>query len=331
MPSPTAQRGYVLILTLWLLAIITIGASYFAEKIGHALAQAEQAQTASQALIEIFNTRAEVFYRLGVSGFSASGLGASQASAIALDNSPYRGDGQSILRLQDNRGLININYPDLGLVRGLLGMLGVPVDQHESLLDKLQDYTDTDDLHRLNGAEADEYARRGLLPPANDFLRNPFQLRGILGWRDTPQLWQNQRLPSLISTNLSLGINPNTAPAELLAILPGGSTALAEAVIQRRRQQAFLSVAELAPFSDQPALLSVDQLIFFPASGFRLTLQHPGLPWAYLYNVTLTPAADAAPWRVDYYLQTSAIPLLPSENDIRPLPPVTAPPVAPTL
>lgn len=330
MSPKVVQGGYVLVLTLWILAIITIGAAYFADKVSHALAQAHQARSASQALIEMFDTRAEVFYRLSTSGFSAYGLGLSQASAIALDNRPYHGDGKCILRLQDDRGLININYPDPVLIRGLLGEFGVPADQYDSLLDKLQDYIDTDDLKRLNGAEADDYVRAGLPPPPNDFLRNPFQLRGILGWRDYPQFWKDNRLPRLVSTSLFPGINPNTAPAKVLAIIPGGGMKLAKAVIQRRSHQVFLSVAGLAPYSDHPGLLSEDRLIFFPANGFRLTLQHPDLPWAYMYNVTLTPAADAAPWRIDYFLQTSSI-APPPDNDVRPLPPVSTPPTTPAL
>jgi len=100
MMAANAQRGFVLVATLWILAVITIAASYFAERVSRSIALAQQKQESTEQLVEFANTRAEVLYRLGTMRVSLYGLG--NPPAIALDDRPYRGSGDDIVRLQDN-------------------------------------------------------------------------------------------------------------------------------------------------------------------------------------------------------------------------------------
>ena len=60
----TAQRGFILVATLWLLAIITIAAGYFAERVSRAIHLAQQKQDVAEQLIEFANTRADILYDL---------------------------------------------------------------------------------------------------------------------------------------------------------------------------------------------------------------------------------------------------------------------------
>ena len=289
------QRGFVLVVTLWVLAVITIAASYFAERVSRSIELARQKKDATEQLVEFANTRAEILFRLGTSGVSLYGWG-----GFALDDRPYRGSGEDIVRLQDNRGLLNLNFPQTAMMSKLLGQLGVPAEKRDAMIDTLLDYTDTDDLRRLNGAEAPEYAALGLPPPPNDWLASPYQLNNIIGWRGQPELLRH--LLRFVTASRILGFNPNTAPAPVLASLPGGSPETAAALIKARNEKPLYMTGQLAGFTS--GALDPDYFLFYPGNSIRITQQSAKLPWAAQYSVTLTPRSQDAPWRVDYYVKT---------------------------
>jgi len=315
--SAPRQQGFVLVVTLWLLAIITIGASYFAERVANSIMLARQSQQATEALLDISSTRAEILFRLGTTRFSLYGLGPTMKEAIALDNRPYRGTGLDAVRLQDSRGLININFIQPEMLLRLLGQMGVAAENRAALLDSLNDYTDTDDLRRLNGAEAAEYQARQLPLPPNDWLVTPWQLQNIIGWREQVALWKDQRLSEIVTTARVGGFNPNTAPREALTALPGSSPEMADNLIKMRTLNPFISISQLGGLVSQTGLDS-ESLIFFPGDKIRLTQESEKIPWALHYQITLTPFADHAPWRIDYYIKTGVT--SPAQNANEPLP-----------
>lgn len=304
--ASNAQRGFVLVATLWILAVITIAASYFAERVSHSIELARQKQETTAQLVEFANTRADILYRLGTTRISFYGLGSQPA--IVLDDRPYLGSGEDIVRLQDNRGLLNVNFPERNMMPRLLGQLGIAVEKRDAMMDTLLDYVDMDDLRRLNGAEKSEYESLGLPPPPNDWLANPYQLRNIIGWRDQPELLE--RLLRFVTTSRQFGFNPNTAPPEVLASLPGGSPETAAAIVKMRNEKPFYSSIPLPGFT--PGVLDPEFLFFFPSDSIRITQQSKTLPWAVQYSLTLTPRSESAPWRVDYYVKTAVT--YPSEN-----------------
>lgn len=297
------QQGFVLVVTLWILAIITIGASYFAERVASSISLARQSSEASEALLDIASTRAEILFRLGTTRFSIYGLGPSAQQAIALDNRPYRGSGQDLVRLQDSRGLINVNFIRPEMLLRLLGQMGIPAEKRDAMLDTLQDYTDTDNLRHLNGAEAAEYQAQGLPAPPNDWLTSPYELQNIIGWREQAMLWKDLRLVDFVTTARVIGFNPNTAPREVLAALPNSSLQLANRLIQTRALSPFYNDVQLNSVAGQ-TLLDPESLFFFPANSIRLSHESEKIPWALRYQITLTPLSDQAPWRIDYYLKT---------------------------
>lgn len=327
MMLPSRQRGFVLAATLWILAIITIGAAYFAERVERSLALAGQSRLVSQASIDFSSTRAEILFRLNTSGFSVYGLGTTPETAIALDNRPYRGVGQGSVRLQDNRGLLNINFPEREMMLRLLGYLGVAAEKRDALIDTLLDYMDADNLRRLNGAEADEYARLNLPPPPNDWLTTPHQLQNIIGWRNESAFWQDQRLLRLVTTSRVLGFNPNTAPSDILALLPGSNPEIARRILELRRLAPFSAAGQIVALTGNPALDS-DYLIFFPSNSIRLTQESAQLPWAVQYGIFLTPNGNNGPWRVDYFARTTVTSPIQHGDEISPLPKRVALPAA---
>ena len=319
MMSRNNQHGFVLVTTLWILAAITIGVAYFSERVDRSRMQALQTQQLAESLVDIADTRAEVLFRLGTTGFSVHGLGGSAADAIRLDDRPYRGTGDDVVRLQDNRGLLNLNLLDAELLLRLLGQFGVPAENQGPMLDALQDYIDTDDLRRLNGAEAREYEMLSLPPPANDWLVTPYQLQNIIGWRNQAGLWKDQRFLQLVTTSRVNWFNPNTAPLEVLASLPGSSRVIAEKIVEFRRDIPFVSTAQLANLAGIPGL-NEESVMFFPSNSIRITQQSKNLPWMVQYSVTLTPTSNIAPWRIDYYAKNAAESLVENEKEIALLP-----------
>lgn len=328
-PAPLAcarkQHGFVLVLTLWVLVIVAIAAGYFAERVARSVELAQQSRQNTVAMIDMAGTRAEILYRLGTTSMNAYGLGRGD-TVIGLDDRSYRGLGNTLVRLQDNRGLLNLNHPGDDRLQRFLGLLGIAAERRGHMIDTLRDFTDTDKLHRLNGAEDEEYLALNLPPPPNRNLITPWEVRRIIGWRNEPQLWQT-RLVELTTTGLSGGLNPNTAPAEVLATLPGVTEEIAQVVIARRKLAPIINEWQLAEITALPAQQFTDAVIAWPSNFIRITQSSQGLPWAVQYNIMLTPRSADAPWRTDYYSRTSTSRRDEMQTDTPELPPrSTAPP-----
>lgn len=300
MSGPTQQKGFVLALTLWVLAAMALTIGAFSDQSQATLRLAKAAQKRVQAQIDIAQTQAEILYRLSTTPMSAYGLGPKPPHVISLDDRPYQGEGQDIVTLQDDRGLVNLNRSTEDQIARLLGALGVPGNERPHLIDTLKDYTDADDLRRLNGAERREYLDAEYLPPRNDDLLIPAEAHNILGWRDYPGLWSPPGLPELTSTTTSPGLNPNTASPLIISALMGVPLDIAQNMTRQKEQTPYLSSPQLAidlGVESQSLMLSV---IPFPSDSIRITHHIPGQSWVLRYNVSLTGNAKDKPWRVNY-------------------------------
>lgn len=299
-----SQRGFALALTLWILAAIMVAAAIFSDRVRQAVSLAQRQQQNTNALLDIAASQAEILFRLGVTPISLYGLGTQpEGQSIALDNRLYRGLGKTTIQLQDNRGLVNLNIISDDRLLRFLGVIDVPPDMRATLSDTLRDYIDADSLKRINGAEEPEYRALGLPPPRNENLLTPYEAKRIIGWRDLPQLWENNRLPDLTTIGHSVAVNPNTAPKEVLATLPGVTGDIADAII---------AVRQVAPISSADAIAQLIgaapgdyalNIVTLPSRSVRVTHHAADLPWAIQYNVTLSATNDKAPWRIDYYFK----------------------------
>lgn len=323
------QRGFVLVLTLWVLVIVALAAGYFSDRVARALELAQQSRQNTRALIDMESTRAEVLYRLGTTSMTEYGLGRGTAT-VYLDDRPYHGEGDTLVRLQDTRGLINLNLVDDARLNRFLGLMGIEAEKRGTLIDTLRDYTDSDKLRRLNGAEDDEYRARKLAPPANRDLITPWQARRIIGWRDTPSLWQDGRLAQLCTTSQSMGINPNTAPAEVLATLPGVTQEIAQLILTRRKLAPFTHEGQITQITSTPMDLPMGAgVIAVPSDTIRITQSMTGLPWGLQYEVKVTPTSPNAPWQTEFYGRVSLAAIRSGLSEIADLPPrAIAPPDA---
>lgn len=309
----------MLILTLWIIAVLLIGADFFAARTSSAIALAQEAKQNQQLQRDFFSTRAEILFRLATTPFTRDGLGIG-LDAIRLDDRPYRGESETVFHLQDNRGLINVNTADAGLLTRLLAHYGVNAQATSYLIDALLDYIDADSLRRFNGAEAKEYELADLAPPRNARLITPAELRGVYGWNRQKALWGKDNIEHLFTTSNSAAINPNTAPETVLAMLPGMNFELAKALIGRREQYPLTSEADLSSITGLPVQQYLFTLIFVPASSLRITQYQPGQSVAISYNVEVTPTDLEKPWRIDYFHKVPLPVKYESTEKIWPLP-----------
>jgi len=321
------QRGFVLAATLWMLAILAVAAAYFAGRIQHARELARLTQSHAQALGDLYSARAEILYRIGTTPFSVYGLGSSETDAIALDDRPYLAAGGTLVRLQDDRGLIDLNAADDVRLGRLFSILGVPAAKHAALIDALRDYVDEDDLKHLNGAESADYAAAGMPPPRNARLITPLEARDIFGWGDVPQLWQNNLLPRLATTSGIYSLNPNTAPWQVLATMTNMTPEAARALIRTRTSTPVVDPNQFGALTgirvhNDPFM---PDMLAFPADSVRVTQQATTMGWGWQYNVTLTPVSAIAPWRIDYSSRVELSSFDPAEQKIRLLPARAAP------
>jgi type II secretory pathway component PulK len=298
---PTAQRGYVLVFTIAVLAAVAIAAAHFAERINKAVQLAWQRQNHIDQLIGFSDAQAEILFRLGTQYFTANGLGTTDQQ-ITLDDRLYAADGNTQISLQDCRGLLNLNITSDERLHKLLDTYGITFNEQGSLIDKLHDYIDTDNFKRLNGAEAAEYEALLLPPPRNAPLLTPTELKAIPGWKDTAALWAGlMPVTELTTSGQSVALNPNTAPWQILATLPGVSTTAAKKLVERRNLYPNVDDAIIAATAGISASDLAFQVMRFPADTIRVTQTAAGLNWAIRYNVRLTPFGEYSPWSIDYY------------------------------
>ncbi len=343
-----SQDGFVLAATLWILAAITLSAGFFALWTHHVLELTRQHQADLHGEIAMSSTRSAVLYLLATQRMSFAGLtipgeasadpkakpvnllenfGRPLGGEIGLDGRAYSGLETACFSIQDEAGLLSLNHFYPSHLEKLLGLSGVPSDRRGPLRDKLLDYTDVDDLHRLNGAEADDYEREGLPPPPNRELLTSWEVRNVLGWKAQKELWEGYALPRLTTVASGGMPNLNTAPKQIVKTLTDMDDESAAILIDARREKPFYSVRDISRALGRKLPLDPMGTGFFPATSLRVTLWHTGGRRMREVHVRLTPQADkAAPWRIDYEL---SLPMTEEQHhaDLQtvPIPALTAP------
>lgn len=290
-----AGRGYVLPLVLGALVMMALVAGRFAQRMEGLREQSSRLTAYADARLAASNATATALYWISTRELGPAGFGPPTQPRLWADGRPYLMPDGAELQVQDLRGLYPLNMPDRQTLRHLLALEGAPASDADALIDVLLDYTDTDNLKRLNGAETAEYAALSLPPPRDDWLLSVRELQRMPLWRDRPELVQ--RLAALASTGRQSLLNPNTAPLAILrALLPAASA---------EQLELFDTLRHVAPFTDGAAAqratglpLDSDAYMFHVGEQFRLDFWAPGLPQSLQYNLLLLPGGQAAPWLI---------------------------------
>ena len=322
--NPRQQGGFVLVLVLALLVVLTLLAGAVAVAGRQAVEEAQQEVDAFEGELDMASTRETLLYMMSVQFRTLGGVTVDNSKAeaitrirndldaegegvmpvgneIRLDSTPYAGLGHARFALQDDRGLLSPNWAGDLLKHRFYARMGVPSEQWAGLEAKRLDYQDADDLHRLGGAEKDDYAKAGLPPPSNRPLATPLELRRVMGWRELLAPLTDEELLGLVTMGRSPDINVNSAPAEVLSLLPMLDEADAQRLVDLRRQAPFTSTWQVEQLVPVDPNASEALLALFPNQSGTLTLWDARLGTRRLVHWTLTPYQEGSPpWRIDY-------------------------------
>ncbi len=321
--GPRRAKGFILPLTLWMIAIIGLLAATLNVWVAGTVANSRALAQRTQLALTQANIRNELVYMLGTrpssyrgleigpkvnfsnSGdFSAVMVGPMDSGrALKFDGRSYatESDPNVVLAVQDGSGLLNLNITSPPNLRRALAAFNVSEPQINRAIDALLDYIDDDDLTRLAGAEKTQYERMGLPPPPNGLLLSPLEAQRIIGWDKLDALWEADMASPLLTTCQSTSFNLNTAPQPvLMANIRGMTRDKAELVLERRAERSFRNIREFAATAD---LLMTDEPFFYAFTPGRcivvdmidrLSEQH------LRFSLTLEPISQTRPWRVDY-------------------------------
>jgi hypothetical protein len=327
-------RGFVLAATLWLLAIMTVAAGFFAQWTQRTLELARNLQDNVQGEIDMQSTQSTLIYLFATQYYTFAGLtlpsltnanistgmppvagddmGMVSAMPIGgelgLDNRAYQGLGKARFALQDEAGLLSLSFINETIFSRLLGLLGVKAEERAPLIAKLDDYTDTDDLVHVNGAESYQYKERNLSPPPNRFLHNPAQVQKVLDWERYPNLWQGNTWSELTTVASVPLPNFNTAPALILQATYNFDAETAERFVLARQTMPVYSLDHVSQLAGMLISIDADAISFFASKYIRISLWHTGLKQMQQVHIKFTPFADEKmPWELQYI---SNLPLL---------------------
>lgn len=327
-PRPNRPPGFILAATLWIVAILALMGVYVATWVGDSVARGYVRQARVEAARKAEEARATTLYWLATRYMSPRGVellsGADLTRAgntstpfaapiraktyLALDDRPY-GFGGATLHLQEARGLFNLDTGSDADLETLLGAYGIKSAEREPLVAKLRDYTDPSPYKRLNGAKARDYDAVGLQPPTGERLRTPWELRRVLDWtKIDPQGFGRSGFYQQVTSVMATGLNPNTASARILTLLPNVNDAAAARIIAARQKQPFLGPADFEAASG--VALPVRELAYFflPLNNVRIGITVPDDPLEHVSAIHMTPGGAEQPWQIDYVFDVPPFP-----------------------
>src|SRR5262245_41978492 len=228
--SVNRQQGMALVVTLWVLTLLSLVAAAF-------MADSRTTSKLARNLVE--NAKAEALADAGVYRAIAALLDPDPARQPAVDGTSYRwkfGGGEILISIQDEAGKIDLNSAADKLIEGLFLSVGTEPERAKKLVQAIRDFSDADETKNDDGAEDDDYRAAGLVNGAKD---GPFdsvaELQQVLG--------MNLELYGRVAAVLTVysgseSIDPMTAPREALLAMPGATRDQVDAVIAARRSRA---------------------------------------------------------------------------------------------
>lgn len=208
-----------------------------------------------------------------------------------LEDHPL-GDGTVTVRIRPEDSKMDLNATPTEIIREILYRYDIDPSHIDVMVDSLEDWIDVDNVRKLNGAEDEDYQRLdppyeckdGPLDSIEELLLvNGFDEEILYGLRPmTDGAEQGPRLIDLFTVGSGGRINVNTAPAEILAVLPGFDAEMAQAIVDYRNgddgmagtedDRPFLSVGELTSVTgmDAATLRGVGRILGVQSVFFRV-------------------------------------------------------------
>lgn len=222
MSGRRSERGLALVVVLWgiaalsLIAAAMLAASVSATHIAHNSWAQIEAQTEADSAVQ--GAILSLFDPTG--GLPIDGRERlSQSGATRI-----------VVTVQDEAGRIDINAAGHDLLRDYFKSAGV--DEADTLADRVIDWRSPKGTQSLNGASADDYERAGLpYRPRGAPFQSLDELNLVLGM--TPQIFARVA-PGLTVYSHRRAFDLRTAPAQVLAVIPGMDRQRAEESVAAR-------------------------------------------------------------------------------------------------
>jgi type II secretory pathway component PulK len=300
------ERGFILVATLWVIAVITLVVGYYVSWVSDLRDDFIAKSERIDATLDVASTRATALYLLATRQRDVEGLKLPQGF-IRMDGTPYKGIGQARFAIHDLSGFVNLNAQSGVQQRNLLVELGLSRSRAEAAVAKLLDYTDPDDQLRPNGAEAAAYRHRQEPPPTNRLLVGPLEVLRVQGWKDLLSPEQLGALRDHSTVYGTVRTNLNAATGRVLRTLPWLRDSQVDRALKAREERLFRSLQD---FQERLALdpqLEIDPLMYtvVPSPFVRLSVWSAGGAWERRSDLRLTPHSEqGAPWIMDQTLKT---------------------------
>ena len=210
-------------------------------------------------------------------------------ASYAWSPKPDRNAGALTVQVQDDAGLINLNFVDIATNKRLFEAAGLDANLAQGLAAEFQDYTDTDNLIHLGGAEKDDYRRENRPIPPNRPIGQPTEIFGLLAWGKTPPPKWSEVATGVTAQYDSTTFNINTAPPQVLQLMFGLTQAQTQAASVRRRSAPFYSLTELGLADDS------ERLYTYPNGRLHFTILSDKYGFRYTSRLSLTPESPDRP------------------------------------
>jgi general secretion pathway protein K len=250
------ERGFALMAVVWIITLLSVIVLSFAAMaktdvyatmgFKESMEQKYLAEAGIQgAVVELMHERALKMQNA-----------ADTTAMIKTDRTAYTrelGTGSYTFRVTDESGKIDINAltdKTGALLSNLLRNFGSSEEEANTIVDSILDWKDTDDAHRLNGAENNYYMSLPAPYRAKnagfETLEELILVKGMT--RDV--LYGNEKRKGIIHFitvhSGAATVNMNTAPKEVLTAIPHMTEGLADTIFARHGANVMASQQDLA-------------------------------------------------------------------------------------
>lgn len=309
-----SQKGIALLMVLWVITMLmtlVISFSFLTRTEAHSTIFFKEG-TQKRFLAEAGMERAimEIYHR---QTFRTQTVVVEGNEVVRIDGRPYSGEmapGRYDFRLLSESGKIDINkMTDVtGIVlKNLLVNTGIPEAAAAVIVDSILDWTDKDNLRRLNGAEDEYYLSLSFPYRAKNGPFDAVEELLLVKGMSADILFGNSERKGIIHYLTIYGtsskININAAPRELLMALPGLTEDTLKRIVDQREAGEFKTVQDiqaitglnfptLAQYIDmsETNVYTIESVGFYGDSkqgyGIRAVVSVPGTLPRYFYYKT---------------------------------------------
>lgn len=230
------EQGAALVVVLWLLAALSLGAATFASTMRTEITVGRN---------EVANANARALADAGIHRGIAALVDIGAEEEWLPDGSIQEfefGGAKIAVSLHSETGRIDLNAASLELLEGLMQSVGLDSGDAEAVAEAIMDWRDEDGLKRPRGAETATYEAENLPYGAkNGRFDSIDELQQVIGI--SRQLFR--RLAPLVTIySGSPGIDQGVAARPTLLALPGVDRAEVEALLEIRQQNRYTASPE---------------------------------------------------------------------------------------